>query len=256
MNTNQPKPLTSFLTPLATSQAPPKQAANLSADSIIDAARSQISPSADISGHLRTSQTSDPGAISPGAKISGHLRTPQPQISPSTDNSGHLRTSAEDRSCIRQNADELATDPTPSTSPNEPPPRFQRSDELMAVAIANGASLTKAAELAGVCEKTAQRHWKDDEFRQRVLEIRSQIRCQAVGELTHDMQDATATLREALKANSESVRVSAARAILKLGPDIGGRAEENARLARALDKLKEEMTRAARGVIDEPELPG
>jgi hypothetical protein len=211
------------------------------------------------------------------------LRTSQPEIFASADISGQKRTSAEDRSRIRQNADEPANPSAEDRSgirqnadepanphsgecgyvpevlapPSpEPPPRFQRSDELMAVAIANGASLTEAAERAGVCEKTARRRWAEEEFRQRVLEVRSQIRCQAVGELTHDMQAATATLREALNAKSESVRVSAARAILKLGPDIGGRAEENALLARALEKLKEEMTRAARGAIDEPELPG
>src|ERR1700722_19675685 len=221
MNANQHNPLTTFLSP--PNRKPPVRpasgAGSSAANLLAKANQPQISPGADNSGQLRTSQA-----------------TGEAQISPSADNSGHLRTTAPS-----------ATDLTLSAPPNEatadsapvPPPRFQRSDELMAVAIANGASLIEAAEQVGVCEKTARRRWAEEEFRQRILEIRCQIRCQAVGELTHDMQAATAVLRAALGAKSESVRVSAARAILKLGPDIGGRAEENALLARALEKLKE-----------------
>ena len=267
MNANQHNPLTTFLSP--PNRKPPVRpasgAGSSAADLLAKANQPQISPGADNSGQLRTSQATGEAQISPSADNSGHLRTPPASdpaaISPSADNSGQLRTAQPEISRGADNSGQLRTT-TPSTTdltlsapPNEatadsapvPPPRFQRSDELMAVAIANGASLIEAAEQVGVCEKTARRRWAEEEFRQRILEIRCQIRCQAVGELTHDMQAATAVLRAALGAKSESVRVSAARAILKLGPDIGGRAEENALLARALEKLKEELARAAAG---------
>lgn len=71
-----------------------------------------------------------------------------------------------------------------------------------------------AAHIAGVSERTAHRRWTDPTFRQKVNEAWSEIVRQAVGKLGDASTQAAAVLRELLNADSETVRLSAARSIL------------------------------------------
>jgi hypothetical protein len=124
---------------------------------------------------------------------------------------------------------------------------FRRADDLLVAAIAAGASQREAARQAGVSERTAHRRWADPNFRRRVLEARSEIRCQAVGRLTSQSNKATETLAKGMDAKSESVRVSAARAVLKIGQELGGRQEENALLIEQLAEFKAALDAARSG---------
>ncbi len=92
--------------------------------------------------------------------------------------------------------------------------------ELLAVAVAGGATVKAAAESCGCSERHAYRISAQPEFRQRVSEIRAEMTSAAVGELSSAASEAVATLRELLtSANEPSVRLNAAKAILNaLGP--------------------------------------
>jgi hypothetical protein len=181
----------------------------------------------------------NPPTISPEPDNSGQFRTVSSEkdlaISPEPDNSGQFRTSppAPDAEVAESSAGtQLA------------PERYRQSDETLLIEIAKGAPLCRAAERAGVCERTARRRWADPAFRQKILDLRCEMRWQAAGQLSAEMGRASDALSQALDAESASVRVSAARAILRIGDELGSRAEENALLAATLEKLKQEMALA------------
>jgi HEAT repeat protein len=92
--------------------------------------------------------------------------------------------------------------------------------ELLAVAVACGATVKAAAESCGCSERHAYRISSDPAFRQRVSDLRSEMTSAAVGELSAAASEAVATLRELLSGENEpSVRMNAAKAILNaLGP--------------------------------------
>ncbi len=239
MNAKQYTPLTSFLSapnPGPSSPSPPSPMNPIGAI-LPSEVRDAISPGADNCGHLRTSPETDSGAISAGADISRQFRT---SVSAAT--TPALPPSDEKATASSYEGDAAPDDAT--NAETERPPRFQRSDEIMAIAIANGANLCEAARAAGVCDKTAQRRWKEAEFRDWILELRAEIRCRGVGRLVQNMDAAITALFAGLSANSEAVRISAARAILRLGRDLGGQAEENAMLASAIEKLKQGLAEA------------
>jgi hypothetical protein len=114
-------------------------------------------------------------------------------------------------------------------------------DERMVIELANGASLKEAAKLAGFSERTAQRRWADSEFRQRILEARCQMRWQAVSKLATNMNAAAEALNAALGSKSDSVRVAAARSILRIANDFSGQAEENLKLINTLERVEEQF---------------
>lgn len=89
-----------------------------------------------------------------------------------------------------------------------------RGEATLAAALAGGASIREAAVIAGVSERTAHRRWSDPNFRQRVNEAWSEVVRQAVGKLGDASTRAAAVLSELLNADSETVRLSAARSIL------------------------------------------
>ncbi len=115
---------------------------------------------------------------------------------------------------------------------------FRRADDLLVLAIATGATQREAAQRAGVSESTVKRRCQDANFRNRILDTRAEIRCEAVGQLTANSKKAIDTLFKALEASSESVRVAAARAVLRIQLDMGGRGEENARIAEQIAALQ------------------
>ena len=91
------------------------------------------------------------------------------------------------------------------------------------VALAGGATVKAAAELAGMGERTAYRRRADPDFRRRVDEFRAESVDRAIGHLSAAAADAAVTLRNTLnKADSPALQLRAAEAILdRLGLGAG-----------------------------------
>ena len=99
----------------------------------------------------------------------------------------------------------------------------RKADWLIAVALAGGATIVEAADVAGVGQRTVYRRLVDPGFQDLVRQIRRQALDRAVGRLATSTTSAAQTLVELLGAASETVRLGAARAILDLGvttPDV------------------------------------
>lgn len=93
----------------------------------------------------------------------------------------------------------------------------ETADDALALAIAEGRTLKAAAEKCGVSERTVRRRWADGVFRNRVVELRADILTASVGFLVSASNAAVAALVSLLKAESEPVRLGAARSILEFG---------------------------------------
>jgi hypothetical protein len=113
----------------------------------------------------------------------------------------------------------------------------KNADDALALALASGGTLRGAAEAADVAERTAARRWADPVFRRRVSDLRGELVGRALGKLADGMSDAAATLRELLAAESASVRLGAARALLELGVKL----RESVELEQRLQALEERL---------------
>ena len=93
----------------------------------------------------------------------------------------------------------------------------RNADSALVTALAAGGTVEAAAKSAGVGVATVHRRLNEPAFRQRVAEARDEMVARAVARLSATSTLAADTLRELLKARSETVRLGAARAILELG---------------------------------------
>jgi HEAT repeat protein len=93
----------------------------------------------------------------------------------------------------------------------------KNADSVLVTALACGGTVEAAAKAAGVSEATVYRRLREPAFRQRVAEARDEMVSRAVARLSATSTLAADTLRELLKARSETVRLGAARAVLELG---------------------------------------
>lgn len=116
---------------------------------------------------------------------------------------------------------------------------FGRQGERLALALASGATLQRAAALAGTSERTAARRWADVAFRTRVNELRGEMVNRALGRLARNMTKAAGTLRQLLDAEHENVRLGAARALLEMGTKLRESVELEQRLAALEQRLKQ-----------------
>jgi HEAT repeat protein len=107
----------------------------------------------------------------------------------------------------------------------------RNADEALALALATGQTLRGGAEAAGIAERTATRRWADPAFRRRVGELRGEMVGRALGRMADGMAEAADKLRQLLAAESESVRLGAARALLELGAKLRESVELEERLA-------------------------
>jgi hypothetical protein len=114
----------------------------------------------------------------------------------------------------------------------------RNADEALALALATGQTLRDAAEAAGIAERTASRRWADPAFRQRVSELRADMVQRSLGRMADGMADAADVLRQLLAAESESVRLGAARSLLELGVKLRESAELEERLLTLEEKLR------------------
>jgi hypothetical protein len=112
----------------------------------------------------------------------------------------------------------------------------KKADEALAAALAAGQTFRAAATAAGIAERTAARRWADAGFRQRVAELQREMVGRCLGRMADGMAEAADTLRQLLKAESESVRLGAARALVELGVKIRDAVELSERVAE-LERL-------------------
>lgn len=117
-------------------------------------------------------------------------------------------------------------------------------DELLALNLALGATVAEAAALAKVSERTARRRLALPEFRRRVSEVRGEALERATSLCMGGMSEGVQAMRALLGADSEQVRLGAARSLVQLGLALRQAAEIEARLL-ALE--------AAAGNTDTPE---
>ena len=122
------------------------------------------------------------------------------------------------------------------------------ADEALVLALAQGQTIDAAAEKVGISKSTAHRRLRQPEFRCRIAEIRAEMLSQMVGNLSHIGTGAVIVLAQLTQAKSESVRLSAARAILEFvfrGTELVGVQERLAALESQL-KEQEKQTHARR----------
>lgn len=110
----------------------------------------------------------------------------------------------------------------------------RNADSALITALAAGGTVEAAAKSAGVSVATAYRRRAEPAFRQRVAEARDEMVSRSVARLSATSTLAADTLRELLKARSETVRLGAARAILELGGKLREQ-EDLAERVRALE---------------------
>ena len=114
----------------------------------------------------------------------------------------------------------------------------KNADGALIAALAGGATVQEAARTAGVSESTAYRRLKEPAFCQRVAEARSEMIARAVGVLARGSTAAATTLALLLKAESETVRLGAARSILELAVKL----RETEELERRIGALEERLS--------------
>ena len=107
----------------------------------------------------------------------------------------------------------------------------RNADSTLVMALAAGGTVEAAAKAADVSETTAYRRQREPAFRQRVAEVRDEMVSRAVARLSATSTLAADCLRELLKAQSETVRLGAARAILELGSRLREQEDLGARIA-------------------------
>ncbi len=110
----------------------------------------------------------------------------------------------------------------------------QGADSLLIAALAGGSTVQDAAATAGVGVATVYRRLREREFKQKVEEARTELLSGAMARLSAATTDAVTTLMGLLAAESESVRLGAARSIL----DMALRWRESADLAERLDAVE------------------
>ncbi len=110
----------------------------------------------------------------------------------------------------------------------------RNANAALIAALAGGATVQDAATAAGVGVATARRRLKEPDFRHQVDQARAEILTGAMSRLSAACTDAVTTLTSLLAAESESVRLGAARSIL----DAALRWREQTELAERLDAVE------------------
>ena len=114
--------------------------------------------------------------------------------------------------------------------PDAESPDLEGEDALL-LALAAGATVRAAALKAAVSKSTATRRLADPAFRRRVQDARAELVARALGKLAGASSRAVETLRKLLKANSDVVKLNAARRCWSWVTDSGEAVEVEKRVA-------------------------
>jgi hypothetical protein len=95
-------------------------------------------------------------------------------------------------------------------------------NDMLALALARGETVAAAARAAGLSERTVRRRLEDAEFRRLVESARGELWGAASGLLSALASKAAGVLGELMDSDSESIRLSAARAALEHGTALRG----------------------------------
>jgi hypothetical protein len=106
------------------------------------------------------------------------------------------------------------------------------ADSVLIASLASGRTQDQAAEKAGVSARTVRRRLEDPEFVAQVDAARRDLLQRSIAQLMASSMAAVATMHSLLRANSENVRLGAARAILELGQKLREGIDVEERLAR------------------------
>ena len=125
--------------------------------------------------------------------------------------------------------------------------RRKKADTGLIVSLACGMSVETAAQKAGMSVRTVYRRLADPEFQAQVNEVRADMQRRAAAMLTAAAMAAIktfTTLQES--AQSESVRLGAARSIIELGCKLREIVEFTERLAKLEARMAAEPADAAK----------
>jgi hypothetical protein len=98
--------------------------------------------------------------------------------------------------------------------------------------LAAGQTAKRAAELAGISQRTGTRYLADPDFRQRLADLQTQHLETTMRRLNSDQRRAAAKLRRLLKASNEAVALGAAKAILESAASLRAAVSVEDRLRR------------------------
>ena len=92
-----------------------------------------------------------------------------------------------------------------------------KGEPATSIALASGSTIVEAAKHAGISERTVRRRLGDPDCRMEISHLRSKLLDAAVGRLVAATTQAAETMQSLLEADSEHVRLGAAKGILEFG---------------------------------------
>jgi HEAT repeat protein len=114
----------------------------------------------------------------------------------------------------------------------------RKNGDALALALAAGDTVIEAGGKAAVSERTVYRRLADPTFRRQVQAFRGEMMGRAPGRMANGMSEAADVLRSLLAAQSEAVRLGAARSLL----EIGWKLRESVELESRLPALENRAT--------------
>ena len=104
------------------------------------------------------------------------------------------------------------------------------ADELLVAALAQGKTHAEAGRIAGMSARTVRRRLQDDDFGARVEQARAEVTSAAAAQLAGLYPRAIGALSDLLDDKEGSVRLRAAQAVLKAGPELKAHTDFEQRL--------------------------
>ena len=123
----------------------------------------------------------------------------------------------------------------------------RKGEFTLILSLAQGMSVPQAASAAGMGERTAYKRLEDQDVQDRINELRQELFKEAVRQLAASCSLATTTLQHLLNAESEMVRLGAARTILEMANKLRTTVLLEDRLTD-MERKYHELAEADRGV--------
>lgn len=130
---------------------------------------------------------------------------------------------------------------------------FTKNEQIVLLALVNGETRKRAAQMAGVSESTVYRLLSNEHFKTILNAERKKIFDAAVGELAALTTKANETLRRALNSGTPQIEVRAALGILTLA--FRGREMEIIERIEKLETLNQLQTKRGNYEIEQTDYP-